>query len=240
MASGTGRSGAYDPPMNQWIGLFGAAFTGLFPIVNPFAAAPVFLSITAGNTVARRNRQLRRACLYALAILVVTFLAGRWVMDFFGISLPGIRIAGGVLVGLVGLRMLYPRREALQTPAEEEEASQKEDVAFSPLAMPLLAGPGAMAVVLTLTAQADRPAGQVAALVGIVTVMALSYSVLRASEVVVPWLGVNGVNAITKVMGFLLLCVGVQFLVTGVEDLLVDPAFLQRVREAWRQAAEAG
>jgi multiple antibiotic resistance protein len=225
--------------MNDWIGLFGATFTGLFPIVNPFAAAPVFLSITTGSSVARRNRQLRQGCLYALGILVVTFLGGRWVMDFFGISLPGIRIAGGVLVGLVGLRMLYPRREALQTPAEEEEASQKEDVAFTPLAMPLLAGPGAMAVVLTLTAQANRPAGRMVVLAGVVAVMALSYTVLRASEVVVPWLGVNGVNAITKVMGFLLLCVGVQFLVTGVEDLLLDPAFLRQFREAWRQAGGA-
>ncbi|MCU0529817.1 MAG: MarC family NAAT transporter [Cyanobium sp. Prado107] len=226
--------------MNEWIGLFGAAFTGLFPIVNPFAAAPVFLSITANNSEGRRNQQLRQACLYALTILVVTFLAGRWVFELFGISLPGIRIAGGVLVALVGLRMLYPRREALQTPEEEREALEKEDVSFSPLAMPLLAGPGAIAVMLTLTTQAERTAGRLAVLAGATAVIGISYLMLRASEVLVPLLGVNGVNAITKVMGFLLLCVGVQFLVTGVEDMVLDPVFLRQFREAWRQAGGAG
>jgi multiple antibiotic resistance protein len=97
-----------------------------------------------------------------------------------------------------------------------------------------------MAVMLTLTTQAERTAGRLAVLAGATAVIGISYLMLRASEVLVPLLGVNGVNAITKVMGFLLLCVGVQFLVTGVEDMVLDPVFLRQFREAWRQAGGAG
>ncbi len=198
-----------------------ATFATLFPITNPLGNAAIFLSITEDYTSAERRAQARKGSIYMFAILVVFFLGGNVIMDFFGLTIPGIRIAGGLVITKIGFNLLTPKVEQTHTPDEHAEAKQKNDIAFSPLAMPLLAGPGAIAAIMGVSA--DLPKRDLshygAVLAGILAVCVLCWLILRESERLLGFLGVNGANALTKIMGFLLLCMGVQLAVNGVTAL---------------------
>jgi multiple antibiotic resistance protein len=206
-----------------------ASIAALLPIINPFSTAPLFLAMTEGDTDAERNEQARKGVIYMIAILGCFLLFGSFIMNFFGLSLPGLRIAGGILVAGVGMRMLYPKDDHDQTPQERAESRKKEDISFTPLAMPSLSGPGAISVTIGLTSLASGWLDYVSILVGILVVAAIAYTVLRLSTRLVHFLGVNGLHAMTKIMGFLILCVGIQFIVTGVSGVASDPKLLRDI-----------
>jgi multiple antibiotic resistance protein len=204
----------------------------LVPVVNPLASAPTFLAITDGDTDARRMEQLRNACIYMVVILVSFLVGGTFIMRFFGLSIPGLRIAGGLLVASIGYQMLMgARRERTQHDVAEKEARAKRDVSFSPLAMPMLSGPGSIAVTIGFTSLARGPLDYAAIILGIVIVAILAYVTLRLSGRVVLVMGPNGMNALTRVMGFLILCIGIQFVVNGALGIATDPEVLHRIRD---------
>jgi multiple antibiotic resistance protein len=205
----------------------------LLPLINPLASAPTFLAITQGDSDERRLEQLRRACIYMVAILVSFLIGGTFIMGFFGISIPGLRIAGGLLVAVIGARMLMePPRDPARRDPGEEEARAKRDVSFSPLAMPMLSGPGSIAVTIGFTSLADGWTDYLAIILGIVMVALITYLALALSQRVVRVVGVNGMNAVSKVMAFLILCVGIQFVVNGVVGVFTDPKVLHAIRDA--------
>ena len=207
-------------------------FVALLPLINPFAAAPTFLAITEGDTPERRLQQLTKACIYMVAILVSFLIAGRFIMEFFGISLPGLRIAGGMLVVGIGWRMLMGSGEqGVHSEHANPEARAKPDISFSPLAMPMLSGPGSIAVTLGFTSLASGWIDYIAIILGILGVAALTYFTLRLSSKVVLVIGLNGMNALTKIMGFLLVCVGIEFVVNGVVGVLTGPELLGVLRK---------
>jgi len=204
----------------------------LLPLINPLASAPTFLAITEGDSHERRQQQLRNACIYMVAILVSFLIGGTFIMKFFGISIPGLRIAGGLLVAGIGSGMLIgPSREAGEDEKAREEARAKRDVSFSPLAMPLLSGPGAIAVTIGFTSLATQWLDYVAIIVGILVVAIITFTTLSLSDRVVQVIGANGMNAISKVMGFLILCIGIQFVVNGVLGVATDPAVIHAIRD---------
>jgi len=209
-----------------------ATIVSLLPIINPFSTAPMFLSITEGDTDAERNEQARKAVIYMVAILVTFLLAGTFIMKFFGLSLPGLRIAGGILVAGVGMRMLYPKDDPEETHAVRNAARQKADVSFTPLAMPSLAGPGAISVTIGLASLADVWWNYFAIVAGILIVAVIVLITLRISTRMVGYLGVTGLNAMTRIMGFLILCVGIQFVVNGVMGVASDPELIRAIRDA--------
>jgi multiple antibiotic resistance protein len=220
--------------MHFWALILGTV-VGLLPIIDPLAAAPTFLTITEGDSPKRRLEQLRRACLYMVAILVSFLIGGTFIMKFFGISIPGIRIAGGFLVGGIGWNMLMGQPGAAGTDESEARAARaKADVSFSPLAMPMLSGPGSIAVTIGFTSLARHWLDYVGIIIGILVVAWISYATLRLSERVVRGIGANGMNALTKVMGFLLVCVGVQFLLNGILEVATEPGLLKLLRDALR------
>ena len=195
----------------------------LLPIMNPFSTAPLFVSLTRGASAKARNREALLACIYAFAILVVFLLVGSAIIDFFGISVPGLRVAGGLIISVIGFRMLFP---APQTDAGTSSNSKERelDIAFTPLAMPSLAGPGSISVVLTAAAQikSARPNDfgliYAAVMVGMAITLIFSYLVLRAAAWMVRFLGKSGIDAMTRIFGFLLVAIGMQFLLTGISD----------------------
>ncbi len=207
----------------------------LVPVVNPLASAPTFLAITEGDTHARRMEQLRHACFYMIAILVSFLVGGTFIMRFFGLSIPGLRIAGGLLVASIGYQMISgPRRESVQHSVAEKEARAKSDISFSPLAMPMLSGPGSIAVTIGFTSLARGGLDYLAIILGIVIVAVISYIVLGLSDRVVRVVGPNGMNALSRVMGFLLLCIGIQFVVNGALGVVADPDVIRQIRDAAR------
>jgi len=199
--------------------IFGT-IAALLPIINPFSTAPMFISLTEGYSNAERNNQAKKGVIYMSAILLVFLVAGTFIMNFFGLSLPGMRIAGGILVSGVGMGMLKPK-DSEHTDAEREEAVAKRDISFTPLAMPSLSGPGAISVVIGMSSVAKGAfMDYVYIAIGILVVAAIVFITLRSSNRLVSLLGVNGLHAMTKIMGFIILCVGVQFVVTGVLGVL--------------------
>lgn len=209
-----------------------AATAALLPIINPFSTAPLFLAMTEGDTDEERMAQARRGVIYMIAILGSFLVGGSFIMNFFGLSLPGLRIAGGILVAGVGMRMLYPKDDHEQTPAEKAEGRAKKDISFTPLAMPSLSGPGAISVTIGLTSLAEGWLDYARIFGGILIVAAIVYAVLRLSTRLVRFMGVNGLHAMTKIMGFLILCVGIQFVVNGVTGVASDPELIQSIRDA--------
>jgi multiple antibiotic resistance protein len=205
----------------------------LVPLINPLASAPTFLAITEGDTHERRLSQLRAACIYMVVILVSFLVGGTFIMGFFGISIPGLRIAGGLLVAGIGSGLLTGQgRELAENPVAQAEARAKRDVSFSPLAMPLLAGPGSIAVTIGLTSLATEWIDYFAVILGITVVAVAVYVTLRFADRVVNVIGVNGMNAISRIMGFLIVCIGIQFVVNGALEIATDPALIRAVRQA--------
>lgn len=198
--------------------LFLTVFMTLLPITNPLGNAAIFLSMTEGNTLVERRSQALRGSIYMFLLLCVFFLSGALIMKFFGITLPGIRIAGGLVVAKIGFDLLASKSESSNSPEEKAEGRNKADIAFSPLAMPLLAGPGAIAAIMGLAGnlKTHDVAHYAVAISAIFVVCLICWAVLRSSDQLLKFLGVNGANALTKIMGFLLLCMGVQLVINGI------------------------
>jgi multiple antibiotic resistance protein len=193
----------------------------LFPIMNPFSTAPLFVSLTAGLDKKTRNRTALVACIYAFGILVVFLLLGAAIIDFFGISVPGIRVAGGLIISVLGFRMLFP-------PARADRSGEKPqpelEIAFTPLAMPSLAGPGSISVVVTAASQirSSYPEDYIViyagVVVGMVATLLVALFILRTAGSMARILGPSGIDALTRIFGFLLIAIGMQFLLTGISD----------------------
>jgi multiple antibiotic resistance protein len=213
-----------EKPSMNLLDDFLLAFVAILPVVNPFSKPPIFLSITEGLTNEERKRQASKACLYAFIILAVSLLAGTFVLEFFSISLPALQIAGGLLIARTGFQMLNPQKEHHQTGAEEREAQEKDDISFVPLAMPLLSGPGSMAVMINLATEVTVWTEWLVILAAAAAVCLITYLVLRESSRLLRFLGVNGMNALSKLMGFLLLSLAIQFVINGVSAVTIHLA----------------
>lgn len=191
----------------------------LLPIVNPVASVGLVVSITANLTEAERAQQIRRACIYMFCILTAFLVAGGLIMNFFGISIPGLRIAGGLIVSYLGFRMLFPDAQPISR-QEQVEAIQKADISFTPLAMPSLSGPGSIAVVVGVSSTVQESEhvviGYVWVAIGIAITALISFGVLKAAARLDRMMGATGMNAISRIMGFLMICIGVQFVINGI------------------------
>ena len=220
------------PSVSHFWQLILGTIIALLPLINPLASAPTFLAITEGDSRERRQQQLRMACIYMVAILVGFLVGGTFIMKFFGISIPGLTIAGGLLVAGIGSSMLLgPGREVETDKQAQAEARAKRDVSFSPLAMPILSGPGSIAVTIGLASLATGWVDYVAIIIGILLVALTTYVTLSLSDRVVKVIGANGMNALSKIMGFLILCIGIQFVVNGVLGIVKDPEFIHAIRD---------
>ena len=174
------------------------------------------------------------------AILVVALLAGALILQLFGITTPVLRMAGGVLIAKIGFAMLQPEPEPRVSEKSQQEAMSMVDIAFTPIAMPLLSGPGSIAVTIGMATHAQGPGEYFAIVIGIAVVAFIAWLVLRSSSRVIEFLGVNGMDALTKVMGFLLVGIGIQFVMTGLFEILTDESIVGAIVDAFRKAWEAG
>ncbi|MEQ9309049.1 MAG: MarC family NAAT transporter [Balneolaceae bacterium] len=194
-----------------------ASFTSLFSVVNPLTAMPVFMTLTEQESDKEKAVTARKASIYMFFVLIIFLLAGTYILSFFGISLPGIRIAGGLVIMRAGFSMLNPETGGRKLSSEDQEAAmEKEDVSFSPLAMPLLSGPGSIAVVIGFGSQATGVVDFIINGVAVFLVALMAWAILR----VAPWLnkliGKSGMTVITRMMGFIALAIGVQFVINGI------------------------
>lgn len=199
------------------------AFTSLLAIVNPLSAVPLYVTATADLDDRQRASTLRLAVATGIIALVAFGLAGTYILRFFGITTYAFRIAGGIIFLGIGSDMLKARRSRDRTSRSEQEAAeQKAEVGIIPLGIPTLAGPGSITTVITLTAQADTRMELVGLYGAIVAVMVLSWMVLAVSPFIVQRVGRTGMNVMTRLMGLLIMVIGVQFIIEGVRTVALD------------------
>jgi multiple antibiotic resistance protein len=194
-----------------------ATFLALFPIVNPFGAVPIFFSLAADLPHAERTRTAVKTAAYVVTILIVFLFFGRFVLILFGISLPVLKIAGGLIVANTAWGMVTG--SSRMTPAERNEASTKEDISLTPMAMPMLSGPGSIGVVMGLAADAASPVSYLGMVIGIAALGLAVYLFLQLGGPLVKRLGPGAAGAINRIFGFLLLAIAVQLVCDGITDI---------------------
>ncbi len=194
------------------------SYVSLISVANPLIAAPVFVTLTQGFTHKERATLARQTSGNVLAILLAFFIAGSFILSFFGISIHAMRIAGGLMILLSALERL--NKSDRLTDEEKEEAVDKDSMAFSPLAMPLLSGPGAIAVIIGMTTDANTAKHYLIIFFVIFAVALTCYLTLKLAPVILEKLGPTLLKAFGRIMGFILLCVGVQLMINGILGLM--------------------
>lgn len=202
------------------MGFFLASLATIVSVVDPVGIAPLFLALTPGILPADRTRVIRRAIIVATIVLLAFAAGGRTLLTSLGITVPAFSIAGGILLLLIAVDMLFARQSRTrETPEEAAEALKSSDVSVFPLAIPILSGPGAIATVVLYMSQAGTDAWKIiAVLAAILVSLIASYLSMRLSTLLLRVLGETGVHVIGRVMGILLAALAVQFVLNGVAE----------------------
>jgi multiple antibiotic resistance protein len=202
---------------------FLAVVASLFAIINPFSVMPLFLTLTANMSDEKRSAYAARVSRNAAVIMLVTLFLGGLILEFFGISLSALRIAGGLIVAFLGFNLIFPSPRGIvpakQTPGEED------DYSFMPLAFPSLTGAGTIAVIMSFSTKiAARPTltekivGHAIVVAGIFALTVIIWALFRISTRLVGVLGAHGLEAMSRIMGLMLVCVGVELVGDGIKS----------------------
>jgi multiple antibiotic resistance protein len=194
-----------------------SAFTAMFIVIDPIGLAPLFIAMTQGMSQAHRRSIAMRACLVAIGLLLLFAFFGEALLDFVGISMPAFRIAGGVLLFITALDMLFERRQARRQDNADDAIDPAHDPSIFPLAIPLIAGPGAIATIILLTGEADDVMGFGAVLGVMLIVIAMVFAMFMAAGLLERLLGKTGINVVTRLLGMLLAALSVQFILDGLK-----------------------
>jgi multiple antibiotic resistance protein len=203
-------------------------FGSLFSIVDPFAAVPIFLVLAGSQSKEAQASTALRASLTCFTVLTAFGLAGSYIFSFFGITVPGFKVAGGILLFIVALDMVRAKASSTRSTTEEQdEAATKEDVGLIPIGLPLLSGPGAIATVMVLAGKAGGLGQRIGVHAAILAVSIITFLVLRSSSFMARVLGRTGLNVIGRIMGLILAAVAMQFILDGVREALPGLAALR-------------
>ena len=209
-------------------GAFLLVYAGLFPLVNPLGAAPMFLSLTRGVGATDRNKLALSVAVNSFLLLLGAMLFGSYVLQFFGITISAVRVAGGALVAFMGWSLLNGTDNP-SIEAAEISSSRTVSDGFYPLTLPLTVGPGSISVALTLGAHHASAADKAhyivvlcSALFGLLTLALTIYVAYRFASRLVRWLGTSGVNVLVRLSAFVLVCIGVQIAWGGLAGLIAD------------------
>ncbi|MFA6092551.1 MAG: NAAT family transporter [Elusimicrobiota bacterium] len=198
------------------------AAVSLAAIINPIGAIPTFLAMTPANSPQERKRMAKRACLTACAILLSFAAFGQGIFRVFGISLASFQIAGGLVLLLVSLDSLRAKRSPVQETQEEtQEGAEKADVSITPLAVPMLSGPGAITTAIMLDTKADSPLRQALLFTVIIGVCGLTYLLFRLVVLGARHINHTAMNITTRLMGLLLAATGIEFILSGLRNAAI-------------------
>ena len=205
---------------------FFGALVSLIVITNPPTKIPLFVSLTVGMTREQRHQQANWAAIYSFLVMLVSLIAGNLLLTFFGISYSAMRIAGGLVVAMIGYQMLFGGQSPNNAPMVRRN---KEDYSFFPIAMPGIAGPGTIAVVIgfspeiaEISTKTEMVSAFVMTALAIAVTSFIAWLTLRSSEYCSEHLGPSGMAVLGKLMGFILICIGVQFVGSGIKSFITS------------------
>ncbi|MEY4904657.1 MAG: hypothetical protein RLZZ292_2472 [Bacteroidota bacterium] len=202
--------------------LFISVLVSIFSVVNPIGAIPVFLSMTPHYTKEEREQTALRTSIYFVLILMAFFWLGAHILGFFGISIHAMRMAGGLVILSSGYSLLngtFAESRAIDDKVEIE-ALEKEDISFSPMAMPMLSGPGSISLLISLFSEHQEWTERGTISLVILATGGLVYWILRVSPYLFRLLGEAGLRAVSRIMGFIVMAIAVQYIITGGVELV--------------------
>lgn len=197
-------------------------FMAFFAIMNPIANTPIFIGLTADDDRATRKQVALRSIGLAFVIILCFSVLGKAIFELFGITLPAFRIAGGVLVALVGFQMLHGEQSKVHNPSDEENMDARDvdlSVAISPLAMPILAGPGTIATAMNYSATGKLP-GILITILTFAVLCIITYLFFIFGHGLVKFIGKNGIKVVTRLMGLILAVIGTQMVIQGIHGAM--------------------
>jgi len=209
--------------LSEYINFTLFAFAALFFIIDPVGNVPLFLAITRQNNFNERKQIVKKASFACSLILIFFLFTGNLILELFHITIGAFKIAGGIIIFIISIQMLFVFKPGQKTsPLEEEEAREKEDVSIFPLAIPFLSGPGAIATVILLRSNCQNLIHYLVIFGVIVIVSILTYFILKESQYLMKFLGQTGINILTRLMGLILSVIAVQFAIDGIKMVLPD------------------
>ncbi|MGG5254225.1 MarC family protein [Neobacillus sp. SM06] len=191
-----------------------------FAVMNPIGNIPIFISLTNGYSLEEKKRTARKAAIVSLCILTVFLVLGNFIFSMFGITIHAFRVAGGILIFGIAYNLLHAKTSKAQSPQakEKKEATEKEDISITPLALPIMAGPGTIATVMTHSSSHNLN-NLIMVFVAFVLVLALSYFLFYYSSPIIAKLGQGGLNVVTRLMGLILAVIAIQMIAEGIHGL---------------------
>lgn len=204
------------------ITLFFTVFAALFSVVNPLGTMPVFIGVTESNTKTERNKTALKASFYMFLILSVAYFAGKFIIQFFGISIESLRIAGGLIIASSGFALLtgnFSKHKGMDQKVHDE-AKSKEDSSLTPLAIPMLAGPGSISLLISLNENYTSLLHNLVVFITIPAVGFATYLILRSSHFIFSKLGASGLNSISRIIGFIVIAIGIEYIITSIKILV--------------------
>jgi multiple antibiotic resistance protein len=201
------------------ISLFLTTIVSLFSLINPLSAIPVFMSLTANYRPDQLRTTVIKTAIYVFIVCLVSFYIGVFILDFFGITIHALQLAGAIIISRSGFLLLNAQhKNDIQGPIMEE-SEIKEDISFSPLAMPLLAGPGSISLLINLSISSTNWKSNAVIIGAIIAVCFLLFSILYAAPRVLKYMGQGGLRSMSKIMGFIVLALGIQMAVDSLKIL---------------------
>ena len=204
--------------------LFVIAFGALISVMNPFGTIPVFVGLTQDNTIKERNTIVLRTSLNVMVILIISFFCGKFVLLFFGISLNALKIAGGMIITSSGFALLtgeFSKHKGMKTNRVKDDLKTRSEIALTPLALPMIAGPGTISLLITYNREYFGLENTLIIVGSILSASACIYLILRSSYFFARVLGASGINALSRIIGFIVIAIGVEFIISSVSQLLL-------------------
>jgi multiple antibiotic resistance protein len=201
--------------------LFLMILGALTSVMNPLGTVPVFVGLTKEHTVIARNRIAFWTSINVLIILLISFFGGKFILVFFGITLNSLKIAGGLIITLSGFALLtgeYVKHKGMKKEKVQNDIKERSDISLTPLALPMIAGPGTISLLITYN-QEYPESNNVLIIIGALLVSTIIiYIVLRSSFLIVRMLGASGINGLSRIIGFIVIAIGVEFIVSAIKS----------------------
>lgn len=198
--------------------LFLFLFAGLFSVLNPIGTVPIFLGLTQDYNKHERSRVSFWTAVNVFIILIISYFVGQYVLTFFGITINALRIAGGIIIASSGFSLLngkFTKNRGINKQVEQE-IHNRNDIALTPLAMPMLAGPGSISLLIAFYQEHHSSSEIIISSLAILVVALAIFLILRSAHYLAKWLGASGIVAISRIIGFLTISIGVQYIVGAI------------------------
>lgn len=202
--------------------LFLFAFVALFSIMNPLGTVPIFVGLTQLEDSTERNKTAILTSINVMVILLISFFMGKYLLQFFGISLNSLRIAGGLIIVSSGFALLtgsFAKHKGMKNKKVQKDLSQRERFSLTPLAIPMLAGPGSISLLITLQQEHGFTANSFYIIAAVLLCCIATFLILRSSFLIVKALGASGINAISRIIGFIVIAIGIEYIIVSVLNI---------------------